>query len=106
MNFDDKKPICIEDIIQALINKNRDYILFLKNKFYRFRPSLFYKIYHIQAKKSRILKKHTKGLLEINGLTITIYTSEVFIYFNYAYSQELYDIQYKYARGNNLRKIL
>lgn len=105
MNFDTKKPICIEDIIQALINKNRDYILFLKNRFYRFRPSLFFKIYHIQAKKSRILKKHTKGLIEISGLRVTIYTPEIYIYFNYDYGQELYDIQYKYARKNNLREV-
>ena len=107
MNFESPGPLKIEEIIQNLvIDKNRDFKLFLMNRLHRFQPSRIGKdIMHIQPRKSRILKKNTIGLFEISGKEIVIYTSRAFIYFAYTSSNTLYEIFYSLQNNRSLQSI-
>lgn len=107
MNFNNSGPLKIEEIIQNLvIDKNRDFKLFLMNRLHRFQPSRIWKdIMHIQPMKSRILKKNTIGLFEISGKTITIYTSRASICLAYTSSNNLYDIFYTLENNLSLQSI-
>ena len=114
MDISIEKYINIDDIIDIVLDVDgvgsEDY-QHLKNRFYRFQPSLFYNIKGIQNRESKILKKNTIGLFEISSLLrrpiiprVTIFTPDIYIYFNYNRDNTLYSIDYTIA-GNefNLR---
>jgi hypothetical protein len=104
MDISIEKYINIDDIIDIMLKgvDSEDY-QHLKNRFYRFQPSLFYNIRGIQNRKSKILKKNTIGLFKISSLLrrpiIIIFTPDIYIYFNYNRDNTLYSIDYSTA-GN------
>lgn len=94
MNY--SEPITIDRIVEAIIAKDRDYILFLKNKFYRFRTGLFKKILGIQSIKENIRKKHTKAFIKFEQRNVYIWTNGLKIDFEYTRGI-LYEIRWQYS---------
>ena len=105
MDISIEKYVDINDIIDIVLYGGENY-QHLKNRFYRFQPSLFYNIKGIQNKESKVLKKNTIGLFEISSLfrhpiipRVIIFTPDIYIYFNYNLDNTLHSIDYSIA-GN------
>ena len=89
----------IERIEKALEEKDKDYILQLKNKFHTYKLHLdFLSLGHIQPGKSKVLKKNTQALMwTLRGRysrIILIRTPKFRITFEYHHG-DLYELSYR-----------
>ena len=103
MNFKES-DINIDRICKALEEKDRDYLLFLKTKFYLYDMMYsFKKLRGIQPKKAKIMKKGFKAIMEIwqrRGAyvpdRIILWTRNFEIIFIYLVDGKLWNIEYKH----------
>ena len=103
MNFKDS-DISVDRICKALEEKDRDYLLFLKTKFYLYdMMNSFKKLRGILPRKAKIMKKGFKAIMEIMQRRgayvpdrIILWTKNFEITFIYSINGKLWNIEYKH----------